>query len=223
LSYTQAVALLGVPEEDREQFIEEHDIDAMSTRELQAAIKERDEALKKLETSQDDKHQAEANLRVTDKAFRESQADVKMLQDTYQKDKDQAKAEIAKLEKALDAAKASGDSEEAKRLQESLEQTETELGTANDKIKELERQLKEKPIDVPATIEKIPDEVVAELEELRKKHQSASAIKFRLYFDELVNGFKALLSTLDEMTDDEEREQYKKATAGMIGKMTERL
>ena len=233
LSYTQAVALLGVPEEDREQFIEEHDIESMSTRELQAAIKERDEALKKLETAQkvarekeeealkyaDDKHQAEANLRVTDKAFRESQADVKMLQETYQKDKDRAKAEIVKLEKALDAAKASGDSEEAKRLQKSLDQTETELGTANDKIKELERQLKEKPIDVSATIEKIPDEVVNELNDLRK---SAGAIKFKVIFDGLISHFNSLLASLDEM-DTDERGQYKNAVDKLITMMAERL
>lgn len=45
LTYTKALALLQVPEEDLEDFAEEHDIESMSTRELQQAIKERNEAI----------------------------------------------------------------------------------------------------------------------------------------------------------------------------------
>lgn len=45
LTYTKALALLQVPEEELEQFAEENDIENMSTRELQQAIKERNEAI----------------------------------------------------------------------------------------------------------------------------------------------------------------------------------
>lgn len=45
LTYTKALALLQVPEEDLEEFAEENDIENMSTRELQQAIKERNEAV----------------------------------------------------------------------------------------------------------------------------------------------------------------------------------
>ncbi|AGA68298.1 Protein of unknown function (DUF3102) [Desulfitobacterium dichloroeliminans LMG P-21439] len=45
LSYTQAVLLLGVPKEEREAFIADNDIVSLSTRELQQAVKERDQAL----------------------------------------------------------------------------------------------------------------------------------------------------------------------------------
>lgn len=45
LSYTQALALLSLPtEEEREQFVEENDVAAMSTRELQDAIKAKTDA-----------------------------------------------------------------------------------------------------------------------------------------------------------------------------------
>ncbi|MHB1406874.1 MAG: DUF3102 domain-containing protein [Desulfitobacteriaceae bacterium] len=46
LNYTQAFILLGVPEEERAQFIAEIDVDSMSTRELQKAVKERSQAVK---------------------------------------------------------------------------------------------------------------------------------------------------------------------------------
>ena len=45
LNYTQALALLSVPAEDREQFAEENDVANKSTREIQELIRQRDEAV----------------------------------------------------------------------------------------------------------------------------------------------------------------------------------
>ncbi|HBW36526.1 MAG TPA: hypothetical protein DEF89_14945, partial [Desulfosporosinus sp.] len=45
LSYTQAIILLGIPEEERESFMAENDVADMSTRELKQAVRERDQAL----------------------------------------------------------------------------------------------------------------------------------------------------------------------------------
>jgi len=44
LNYTQGIILLGVPEEERAQFIAELDLESMSTRELQKAVQERNRA-----------------------------------------------------------------------------------------------------------------------------------------------------------------------------------
>lgn len=44
LNYSKALALLEIPDEEREAFVKENDVEAMSTRELQKVIKERDEA-----------------------------------------------------------------------------------------------------------------------------------------------------------------------------------
>jgi len=44
LDYSKAYALLKVPKEEREEFVKTNDVESMSTRELQKAIKERDEA-----------------------------------------------------------------------------------------------------------------------------------------------------------------------------------
>lgn len=46
LNYTQAFILLGVPEEERAQFLAEIDVESMSTRELQKAVKDRNQAVK---------------------------------------------------------------------------------------------------------------------------------------------------------------------------------
>lgn len=53
LTYTQALALLALPSGEREEFVETHDMEHMSTRELQAAIEERDEALKRAKIAEE--------------------------------------------------------------------------------------------------------------------------------------------------------------------------
>ncbi|NLI91889.1 MAG: DUF3102 domain-containing protein [Peptococcaceae bacterium] len=58
LSYTQAFILLGVPEEERAEFIAEMDVGSMSTRELQKAVKERKQALEEREQAFQDRDQA---------------------------------------------------------------------------------------------------------------------------------------------------------------------
>lgn len=59
LSYTQALALLALPSGEREEFVETHDVENMSTRELRDAIRERDEARRALDTALADAARAE--------------------------------------------------------------------------------------------------------------------------------------------------------------------
>jgi hypothetical protein len=200
LSYTQAVALLGIPEEERETFVEEHDVENMSTRELQQAIKARDEASKKYEIA------SKSN-------------------DTLTKTNARLFEETERLKKELKAAQTAGNPEQVTRLQDSYNLAVAELRNSERKNADLERQLKEKPIDVPATIEKIPEDVKQELAELRTKvgQNDPGAVKFSVVFNTLSYDFRELLTTLEKIKDPETREKYKGAVAGLIGKMQERL
>jgi chromosome segregation ATPase len=189
LSYSQAVALLGVPEEEREAFVQDNDVENMSTRELQQAIKEK----KEIEEQLKQKEKETAELEKKQKAHDEV---------------------VKRLEADIESAKQSGNEEDVEKLR--------------NRISELETELKAKPIDVPATVEKIPEEIEAELTELRKKASqpnSTSTVKFKLHFESLVSRFKELLATLDEVkqTDPEEHEKYKNAVTGLLEKMSERL
>lgn len=230
LSYTQAIALLGVPREEREKFIEEHDIENMSTRELQKAVKERDEALK-------EKEDLKEKLDAAEKEAQENSRLYKTVSDSYDKLEKTNKGHYEKAEKLrleleetkrqLSEAQASGDSDEVERLQELKEKTDDELKAANQRIKELELQLKDMPIEASAApvIEKIPDDVLKELEELRKSQKSTGTLAFKMHFEALVKGFGDLLGDLAEIagTDREEYERYKKAVTGLIERMSERL
>ncbi|WP_035295155.1 DUF3102 domain-containing protein [Brevibacillus thermoruber] len=196
LSYTKALALLGVPAEEREQFVQEHDVENMSARELQQTIKEKKRLEKELKKSQE-------------------------AAEKERKEREALEKRVAQLQTELADAKIAGDAEEAQKLQEALAE-------AQAKVKQLEKELRAKPIDVPAVVEKIPEEVERELAELRKKVAqpgNAAEVKFRLQFDQLVAGFRDLLGTLNEIqaTDADTYEKYKGAVRGLIGKMTETL
>ncbi|HBV87046.1 MAG TPA: hypothetical protein DEF42_10435 [Desulfosporosinus sp.] len=256
LSYTQAVALLGIPQDERVAFIHDHDIDNMSTRELQQAIKEKQEleakvmelevawakdknladnakriADEKAEEAQkllEEKQNIESDLRVTDKVLRDTQADVKKLQDALEKERQQSKEEVERLSGQLSDAKANGASDEM------VSKLQAELKEARNLVDTLTQEL-DKPIEVTAAdvVEKIPEAVQKELDELRKKVQdkespqqgSTARVRFSVHFETLVNDFKSLLGTLVEIkeTDSEAHDKYKKAVAGLIGKMSERL
>ena len=59
LGATKALMLLALPEEERDEFIEDHNVIDMSTRQLEQAIRERDEARKAAEAAKADASAAE--------------------------------------------------------------------------------------------------------------------------------------------------------------------
>lgn len=212
---TKVFALLDLPREEREEFVQSNPVNEMSTRELQQAIKDREKALK-------EKADLEVKLEAAEKEAQEKGS----LYKTATESSEKLRKELEETKKQLEEAQASGNDEEVSRLQASLREKEDKLSESGKKIEDLERQLKEKPIDAAVvTIEKIPDEVQKELDELRKDKQSPAILKYSVYFEELVGNFRALLGLLAEIqkSDQEEYERYKNAMKGLIGKMSERL
>lgn len=194
ISYTKALALLSVPEEEREQFVVENDVENVSARELQKIIKEKQNLEKQIENAE--------------------KAAVK--------EKDKLSKSIKDLEKQLLEAK----SMKADTVQ--IENLQRDLDDSRRKIIQLEADLKAKPIEVAtATVEVVPEEVEKELNELRQKvnlqQGDQPIIAFKLRFESLVSEFKNLLGSLEGIPDDGERDKYKEAVKGLIGKMNERL
>jgi len=62
LSYSQALVLLGIPESERESFLLELDIDNMSVRQLEKAVKERKEAIQKYEQAKAEEEKLKNSL-----------------------------------------------------------------------------------------------------------------------------------------------------------------
>ena len=94
LNPSQALALLALPAADREDFVKENDVESMSVRELQAAIKERDAA-------NAEKDKAEKAARAAEKKAADAQAAEAKLQ----KDVDRLTAALNKATAAEEKAK----------------------------------------------------------------------------------------------------------------------
>ncbi|MEY8317418.1 DUF3102 domain-containing protein [Oscillospiraceae bacterium 50-58] len=129
LTYTKALRLLAIPdEEEREQFMAEHDVGSMSNRELDKALKEREEALEAAAAAQDE---AQGARREADRLREElagqaqvynaklTSAEIEAKQAREAEEKAAAKAQ--RLQDALSEVNASAqaaEAEHAKMLQE---------------------------------------------------------------------------------------------------------
>jgi chromosome segregation ATPase len=249
LSYTQAIAMLGIPSEERENFIKEQDINNLSTRELQKAIKEREQALKEKQEAEEAsaaltktvESMKNANEKLKDEKDKEKVARLKAEQQALELRGQindsviQREAYLQQLDEyktKLQEAQQDGNTEEVEKLTEKINALDDEVEKLRSEKEELEQQLKEKATDVitaePQVIERVPEEIVKELQDLRGKVNNAvgndkAVVKFSVQFDGLVKSFKELLGTLEEVQSEEVREKYKTAVKGLIGKMTERL
>jgi len=227
LSYTQAVALLGIPADEREQFIKEHDVENMSSRELQKLIKERDNAKKLVNelVEERDKLRSEtsslqSNVATANQLLKDKNDTIKMLQEELEKERQRTKSEVERLSGLLKEARSDGSSDEM------VKQLEKQLKEAQRKVEELTEKMKQPVTVEAAVVEKIPEDVEKELAELRQKVSQAgdkAVIKFSLCFEALVKGFNDLLGALGEISDPNTQAKYKGAVSGLIGKMSERL
>lgn len=75
LSYSQHIALLALPFEERQEFAEQNHVEDMSTRQLQQAIRERDEALQAQKDAEADAREFNAQLRQANAAKENAQKD----------------------------------------------------------------------------------------------------------------------------------------------------
>lgn len=227
LSYTQAVALLGIPAEEREAFVQDNDVDNMSTRELAEAVKARKDAEKALKAAQAEAEKAKKAMEKEQKLRQKletQQADHALIVERLQAQAEEAAAAAAKAESGEDDGQAA-------LLQAELEKAQQQHAESLAQIKQLEQELKAKPIDVvPATVEVevVPAEITAELEELRKKVAQGTgeeAAIFKAHFKNLSDAFDNLLKSLEvvEKTDSELHVKYKGAVTGLIGRMSEHL
>ena len=97
LGATKALMLLALPEEEREEFVEDHNVIDMSARQLEQAIKERDEARKAAEAARADASAAEQ----TRAKMEADMAATKNLLESARADADSAGSRARALEEKL--------------------------------------------------------------------------------------------------------------------------
>ena len=151
LTYTKALALLEIPSEERESFIESNNVEEMTTRELQDAIRERDAARLEAESARADAQAAEEARQTMERQL-----------DLQRNQKAMAEERAEEAEHRLLGAN------------DAIEQAEAEAAALRKEVKEL----KERPVDVAvqrdeAAIEEARQEVRAEMQSELDKANAA--------------------------------------------------
>lgn len=231
VSYTQAVLLLGVPREQREAFVEGHDMDALSTRELQAEIK-------RLKDERDDMQLRMDELSDTVETFREAEDQEK----AAEKETERLRRELAEAREEREVAETARQTGEEKlreladklaeaeeRRRQAVEETAGKSAGEIDSLKEL---LTRKEADYAARLEQAqaqngelqerlrraeeapaegkteivretPEEVQRELDALRARAASSlSESAARASFEAIRDAYKRLCDSLDDLEQD---------------------
>lgn len=203
LSYTQAIALLALDESEREEFVKENNVEDMSTRELQRAIKEKQAAEQRAHEIESEKAELESACQ-------------------------SLRAEADRLKDELDSIKENDNSDKLEadyeKISKEFVRVCQEKNEAEERIQELEKSLAEKPID--ATIIEVPEDVQRELEELRKqvkeqKTESKEKAEFQVKFEQTVQMMNELIRAAGKISGEEQK--YKQAIVKMLEKINETL
>lgn len=184
LSYTQAVLLLGVPQEEREAFIADHDLESMSTRELQDAVrslKEQNASMQQTLDNQAAGFDARPDPLPDDvsEATDEPTEEVTRLMAELE----EACAALAKEQQQKDGLKQGQQKAEAR-----VAKLELELATAKTALENAKKE---------ATV---PPEVDEELQRLRAQaNRSTNETLLRATYDTLKDSFGRLVNQLAAM------------------------
>lgn len=247
LSYSQHLALLALPFGERAEFAETHQVADMSTRELEKAIRERDEAkadrdanvreIEKLQAENDritaGMAEAADKLEAKDAQMEHLQAQVNAAQDK------QAAAEkkVENLKKKLDAAnraeaEARAELSQARakpEIPESLmEQLRAEVGAqaAEKATEEIKKQLTAAQEEV-ARAEKAKAEAEAQVADAKRQSllNSPDMVLVSTYLEEVKDQFKKMLSAIKNVanTDPETGAKLKKNVKDKLLPMMERM
>jgi len=225
LSVSNALRLLAVPEEERETFAETVDAEHLSTRELEEAIRERDEAKKALQTTEARLEDAQRTISDSDKQLTDlrqrlaaAQEDVRAADDQATENERALKARIAELEsRPIDVAVQEPDPDEVERLAAELAnkaiavksaEAEQLLAKANEekekarasaeKLRERLKAAEEKLAGAGAEDKAAAEAARAEAAELKKQlaMSGEEMVTFKLRFAEWQEAYAAMLRAL---------------------------
>ena len=223
LSYSQAVALLGIKDEDeRAQFINENPVEDMSTRELTEAVKARKAAEEKLEEVENTLKGCEATI---DRMKAEQIANENRISDlegalrdgteSIRQEAEKKEIRVKQLEKQLAEAQ-SAVASASQRVKDTLMETAKDRDRAKEEIQTLRSELEEakqklsEPLE-PAVVYEDTQETKEALEALKKELAEAkeaaekaaaaekATVAFRMAFEGLKKSGNDVLEHLQGM------------------------
>lgn len=231
LGATKALMLLALPEEERDEFIEDHNVIDMSTRQLEQAIRERDEARKAAEA-------AKADASAAEQARAKMEADMAVVNASLaaaREEKQKADQEAARLENELAALKARPVEVavetvvDPEAIEKAKAEAVAEIKAKLDKAREAKAKADEKRKQAEASVE-ILKKSLENMERNEKKAALSSdkdVAQFEVLFNqgqELANKMRGLLLKArgrEDQTAAQGMERAMKALAEAVGRCAE--
>ena len=207
LGFSQAIALLDVPAEERKTFVEEHDVPNMSVRELQAAIKAREEAEERERAAMAEAEELRRQNEEMEQAVAEANEELFSLKtsaaglqaEEKKKLEDELKAKYkAEADQKIEAAKKAAD----KKIEEARKESEE---AAKQAAEAFEKEKEEIRAAARAKAEAETAERVAELEN-RLKASTIAASPYLTTFKVHMEAFQREYRAMNELTEAAERE-----------------
>lgn len=202
LGYSQLLPLLGLPEEEREQLAEEHDLAGMSSREIAALVKERDEA----------KAAAAAAQEQADKQGQEARS----ARDALATAKDKLKAEKQKAQEQAAAAQANAQA--AAELQRKLDELAEKANQPRELTDEEREALRAEIAAEQAEAVQAAEARAAEAQARLEKVKNPAAQKVNFLFGELCEYWSRLQEALGKLmqSDEEAAEKMRGAISQVM-------
>lgn len=230
LSISNALRLLAVPEDEREEFAAEHDVEHMSARELDELIKQRDEAEKRAAKAEEQVQQAADGAAKADEQYQKAKQELHLLREKLENaeaQKSAAEKELSELrerpvevavevnekavEEAVTAARAKNDAEWA----EKMAKVKNELSEAGLKAEKLKAKIKKAEEKAAAS--------AAELEKLKKSQtlSDPNTAVFKQIFEQVQEDFNKLHGSLLKVkaSDPDTAEKLAAAVRALVDKM----
>ncbi len=230
LSISNALRLLAVPEDEREEFAAEHDVEHMSARELDELIKQRDEAEQRAAKAEEQVQQAADGAARADEQYQKAKQELHLLREKLgnaEAQKAAAEKELSELRdrpvevavevdekavaEAVTAARAKNDAEWA----EKMAKVKNELSEAGFKAEKLKAKIKKAEEKAAAS--------AAELEKLKKSQtlSDPNTAVFKQIFEQVQEDFNKLHGSLLKVraSDPDTAQKLTAAVRALVDKM----
>lgn len=221
LDVTKAVMLLAVPGEEREAFMEAHQVEDISVRELKAAIAQLQEEKARQQLTIDELMARAAEPVEAPEPDEALEREVAQLREKLQAATD--KAETQRVARAKADAEAAELQAQAARWKKERADLEKENAGHEKTIARLQDDLKAAQTAAPVITTVDNPETLAELEKLRAEKDSAAHIAaFRAGFEAMKRALTDMTTALEGM-DEVNRARYRQAAAAAIKQVEVRI
>lgn len=230
LSISNALRLLAVPEDEREEFAEKHDVEHMSARELDELIKQRDDAEQRAARAEEQVQQAADGAARADEQYQKAKQELQLLREKLgnaEAQKAAAEKELSELRErpvevavevdekavaeAVTAARAKNDAEWA----DKMAKVKNELSEAGLKAEKLKTKIKKAEERAAAS--------AAELERLKKSQalNDPNTAVFKQIFEQVQEDFNKLHGSLLKIktSDPDTAQKLTAAVRALVDKM----